>query len=482
LDVAKRVARNAVYRTGALIVGNASGLLLAVILARLLKPEHFGVYSLTLSIVMLASALANLGIDGAVIRYVAYHAGRQDLKKLRGNFRYFLKIKVILAATISGLMILLSEPIAGLFQNQSLAIPLMLSGFIVVFVSLTGILNGFFAGMQEFKFVFLKQAVYELSRWIFIIPLSLLFLSAGAVAGIALAYLVSFLLLLGIIFKNYRNYTFGENSPRDEKARAFVGFMTIAGISGIIYAYVDSLMIGYFIGTTEVGYYRAAYTIVFAIVGFLGMADVLFPVFTQLGGNDLSNAVNRLARYTSAIAFPAAAGLTFLSKKIITGVYGVEYIPGALPLAILSFVLIPASFNYLLTVFNAKEMPEYSAYLITASMLLNVVLNYILINIYGIGGAALATLISRIFVVSFAIFLLYRVLRLRINVKVVLKPALCSMIMLGALLVIPEPTSLIAGIVEVTFGVIFYFALLFAVKGLTAEDIRYVVVSLGLRR
>lgn len=310
----------------------------------------------------------------------------------------------------------------------------------------------------------------------------MLFLSAGAVAGIALAYLVSFLLLLGIIFKNYRNYTFGENSPRDEKARAFVGFMTIAGISGIIYAYVDSLMIGYFIGTTEVGYYRAAYTIVFAIVGFLGMADVLFPVFTQLGGNDLSNAVNRLARYTSAIAFPAAAGLTFLSKKIITGVYGVEYIPGALPLAILSFVLIPASFNYLLTVFNAKEMPEYSAYLITASMLLNVVLNYILINIYGIGGAALATLISRIFVVSFAIFLLYRVLRLRINVKVVLKPALCSMIMLGALLVIPEPTSLIAGIVEVTLGAIFYFALLFAVKGHTAEDVRYIVVSLGVRR
>jgi O-antigen/teichoic acid export membrane protein len=482
LDIAKRVARNAVYRTGAVVIGNASGLLLAVVLARLLKPEHFGIYSLTLSIAMLASALANMGIDGAVIRYVAYHAGREDLKKLRGNFRYFLKIKIILAATISGLMIVLSGHIAALFQNQSLALPLMLSGFIVVFVSLTGILNGFFAGMQEFKFVFLKQTVYEFSRWIFIIPLSLLFLSAGAVAGIALAYLATFLLLLSIILKNYRKYIFGEALPRDEKAQAFVGFMTIAGISGIIYAYVDSLMIGYFIGTTEVGYYRAAYTIVFAIVGFLGMADVLFPVFTQLGGNDLSNAINRLARYTSAIAFPAAVGLTFLSKKIITGVYGVEYIPGALPLAILSFVLIPASFNYLLTVFNAKEIPEYSAYLITASMLLNVLLNYILINLYGIGGAAFATLISRVFVVSFAIFLLYRVLKLRIKIKVVVKPALCSMMMLGALLLLPEPTSLIAGVAEVTFGAIFYFILLFALKGLTAEDVRYIAVSLGVRR
>lgn len=170
MDVAKRVARNAVYRTGALIVGNASGLLLAVILARLLKPEHFGVYSLTLSIVMLASALANLGIDGAVIRYVAYHAGRQDLKKLRGNFRYFLKIKVILAATISGLMILLSEPIAGLFQNPSLVIPLMLSGFIVIFVSLTGILNGFFAGMQEFKFVFFETSSIRAFKMDFYYP------------------------------------------------------------------------------------------------------------------------------------------------------------------------------------------------------------------------------------------------------------------------------------------------------------------------
>jgi len=480
LDVAKRVARNAIYRTAALIIGNASGLFLTVYLARLLKPEQFGIYSLTLSIAMLAIAFANLGIDGAVVRYIAYHAGKQDLRKVRGHFRYFLRIKLLLITMVSALMVLFSDGAAALFRNSALAKPLVISGFLVLFASIMSFFNSFFVGLQEFKFVFLRQTVYEVSRWIFVIPLATLFLAAGAVGGVALAYLVTLLLLAFMVLRRYGEYVFGEADARDENVRVFMGFMTIASISGIIYAYVDSLMVGYFIGATDVGYYRAAFTIVFAIVGILGMADVLFPAFTQLGGNDLSNAVNRLAKYTSAIAFPAAVGLAFLSEGIIKVVYGTGYLAAAQPMVILSFVLIPASFNYLLTVFGAKEMPQYSAYIITVSMLLNVVLNYFLINAMGISGAALATLISRVFSIVLGMYLLYRVLGLGVPIRVSAKPAVCSMIMLAVLVILPPPESLIFGLVEVVLAALVYLILLFVVRGITREDVRYIARALGV--
>ncbi len=239
--------------------------------------------------------------------------------------------------------------------------------------------------------------------------------------------------------RRFKEFLLGDSDRADEKVLSFMGFMTIASISGIVYTYVDSLMIGYFLTTTDVGYYRAAFTIVFAIVGLITMGDILLPVFTQLEGADLNNALNRLARYSSAIAFPAAFALAFLSEYVVIAVYGQEYLAAAQAMTILSFALIPASFNYLGAVFTAKEIPKYPAYITTASMLLNVVLNYFLINAMGISGAALATLISRVFSIVLVICLLYRVLCLRVPVRVSAKPAICSAIMLAVLVMLPPP-------------------------------------------
>ena len=480
MNVAKKVARNAFYRTAAVVVGNLSGLFLTVVLARVLKPEQFGVYSLTLSIAMLSIAFSNLGIDGAVVRYIAYYRGKKDLRKIRGHLRYFLRAKLVLALLISFTLIFFSGKIATVFNNPALEIPMKFAGCIVLFSSLVNVLNAFFSGLQEFRYVFVKQAVYELSRWFLVIPLSCLFLAAGALEGVALAYVVTLIVLAIVAIRRFKEFLLGNSDKVDEKVLSFMGFMTIASVSGIIYTYVDSLMIGYFLTATDVGFYRAAFTIVFAIVGLITLGDILLPVFTQLEGADLKNALNRLARYSSSIAFPAALGLAFLSEYVIVAVYGQEYLSAAQVMMILSFVLIPASFNYLGAVFSAKEIPKYSAYITTVSMLLNIILNYFFINAFGISGAALATLISRVFSIVFVVYLLYRILGLGVPIGVSVKPAICSAIMLTLLVILPSPKSLIFGFAEVVFAAVVYFGLLFVVKGITLEDVRYVAKALGI--
>ncbi len=475
MEVAKRVAKNTLYKTATLVVGNISGLFLAIALARILKPEQFGIYSLALSICMLAIALANLGVDGAVVRYTAFHIGKDNLKKVRGHFRYFLRVKLILSLAVSVVLVVLSGHLASFFGDERLTLLLVFAGFVVFSASLTNFFKAFFRGLQDFKYNFVGQTIYEFSRWLFVLPLAYVFLSVGALFGYILAYVISFMVLLVILVRKYGDFVFGKAEKADEKVVTFMGFMTIARISGIIYVYVDSIMIGYLLTTTDVGYYRAAYTIVFAIVGLLTMADVLLPVFTQLDGRDLKNAINRIAKYTSAIAFPAAFGLAYLSPGVIKVVYGAEYLSASLPLSILSLVLIPASFNYLLTIFNAKERPEYSAYIISVSMLLNVVLNYVLIKLVGISGAALATSISRAFTIMFAVYLLYRVFDLKVPAKVYFKPMVCSLLMLFLLTLLPIPGSLVTSILEIAIAVLFYFTILFAVKGLSMEDIRYLI-------
>jgi len=472
--VAKKVARNALYNSSALLVGNISGLFLTIILARILKPENFGIYSLTLSIAMVSIAFSNLGIDGAVVRYTAFYAGKGNLKKIKGHLYYFFRIKFILALIITSILVLFSRNLALLFGDEKLATPFMLAGGIIFFASLSNFFNSFFMGLQEFKYLFLRQSIYEVSRWVIGLPLALTFLAIGALAGYSIAHLVSFLLLLCFAFLRYKDYLMGERSEADRSSRKFIGFMTIASVSGIIYAYVDSVMIGYFLGSTFVGFYRASYTIVFAIVGLTSsLATVLFPSFTQMSNREIMFALKKLNKYTSMIAFPAALGVFYLSKELITVVYGTDYLYAIPAMMILAFALIPGAFNYLITIFNSKERADISASIITASMILNVVLNYILILSMGIAGAALATVISRFFLIVSVILLLWKIFGIKTDFSVTLRPIFSSVIMFVILILLPEPRSLFTGVVEVILVMVIYFGLLFAIGGLKREDVVY---------
>lgn len=472
MELARRVARNALFSTSALIVGSLSGLFLAIILARILTPEYYGVYSLTLAIASIAIAITNLGIDNAIARYTAYFEGSSF--KVRSHLRYFFKVKTLLVFSVSLVLFLASDKLADLFGDKRLAAPFAIASLIVLFASFASVFNAFFMGLQKFKYTFLKQVVYEISRWIFALPLALAFLAVGAVFGVALAYFVSFLFLLIVTIKYYSDYIVGPAGKVSEKVNAFMGYMTVASLSGIIYAYVDSIMIGYFLTTTDVGYYRAAYTIVFALIGFISsLSVVLLPTFTQLTIEDIKRSLDRLTRYSSIIAFPSALAISYLTEKIVKTVYGAEYLPASSAMFFLSFALLPGAFSYLTTIFNAKERADISAKLITSSMLLNVVLNYFLILEMGIAGAAVATVISRFVTVSLAAILLYRMFGISFKLSSVLKPLICSLIMLVVLIVMPEPISLVVGVVEVVFAGLIYFVVLFGIKGISMDDFRY---------
>lgn len=474
MDVGRRVARNAIYNVSGLIICNVSGLFLTIVLARILKPEYFGIYSLALSIAMLSIALANLGVDNAIIRYVAYYVGRNDYAKIRGHFRYFLKVKIALSALVSTFLIFLSKHLAAIFGDERLMIPFVFAGLVVLFASFANFLNSFFMGLQEFKYVLLKRIVYEASRWIFVVPLGMLYLASGAILGTSIAHAVSFIFLCFILIKKYIHYIKGSTKTADRGVRAFIGFMTIASISGIVYTYVDSVMIGYLLTPTDVGYYRAAYVIVFAIIGLISsFSYVLFPTFTQLSIEDIGRSLERLMRYTSIVAFPSVFVIIYLSKIIIKLVYGNDYLPAVAPIMVLAFVLIPGAFDYLITIFSAKERPDINASIITTSMILNVILNYVLITSIGIVGAAVATVISRFFVLFVVMFLLYRLFKISVNIKAITKPLIASATMVAVLIVFSESAILARDIINVILAGFVYLLILLILKGITSEDINY---------
>ncbi|AKG91241.1 Membrane protein involved in the export of O-antigen and teichoic acid [Geoglobus ahangari] len=475
--MAKKVAKNALYNSSAILIGNISGIIITVFLARALGPVDFGIYSLTISIALLIISLTDFGINQTVIRYVSDAIGKREISLARGYIRELGKIKAILAVIVSASLVLLSDILStNVFHKPDLSLPLkVVSGF-VLFYPISGFLIGIFNGLNDFRANFVKSSTYEFFRATTIITLVTLGYSVvGAIFGFVVASLASLLSLAILLLKKYKTYVIGKAEKIDIlRVLRFTGYLTISGIAWTVFTYVDSVMIGTFLPAEYVGYYRASYTIIGAVAGILSLPVVLFPVFVQLGRDDLKNAFNRVFKYSAMIAVPASFGLPAISKEIVLAIYGPEYLSAVPVFWILSFLILRSAVGFWGVIFNAKEMPEYPVKVILLGMALNILLNYLMIPKFGIIGAAIATIASNMVVWCILAYLSKIHFDVFFTPSHLLKPIVASLVMV-AFLVTFSPTSIVEGVLMILIGVAVYFVTLYIIKGVKKEDLKYLI-------
>lgn len=467
--LAKQVFRNFVYNSSSLLIGNISGLIVSIYLAKALKPELFGIYSLVLSLAFLMLTLTDLGINAATTRYVADAYIKKDFDTLRGYIKNLAFLKLILSAFASILILISAEFVSiYFFAKPELYEPLVFSSAFVFFYSLAGYLNSIYNAFNDFKANLIRSIIYETSKLLFVVILVYAGLEVvGAILGLITASLASLLVLL-VYSKKYK-FLYGKvKKIHLFRVVKFTGYLTIGSITWIFFAYVDSIMIGYFLPAEAVGYYRAAFSIISAVSGLISVTTVLFPVFVELEGKRLENAFFRTFKYSAVLSIPAAFGLAAISGGIVFFVYGYEYLNATNSMRILSLLLIPYCLNLWGNLFNAKEMPQHPVYVLSVAMVLNVALNWFMIPIYGIDGAALATVISNFFNWIFLGLLAYRKFSI-FPLTLVIKPTIASAVMMAAIYYL----NLLDRFLAIPVGLAVYFLALFIIKGLNYDDCRF---------
>ncbi len=479
--LARRVARNALYNSSATLIGNVSGLIITIFLARTLGPENFGIYSLSISVAFLVLAFTDLGVNQTLIRYVSDATGRGNISLARGYIRELGKMKLMLTALTSLTLFLLSDFLAeNAFHSGEIATPLKIVSIFIFLHPLSGFLTGIFNGLNDFRANFIRSATYELFRAVSIISLVYAGYSVvGAILGFVIATLIALLALTTLFLRNYRTYIFGFAEKIElKRVLRFTGYLTVGSIAWTVFAYVDSVMIGMFMSAEYVGYYRASYSIISALSGILSLPIVLFPVFVQLEGKSLKDAFNKVFKYSAMLAVPASFGLPAISREVVFAVYGPEYFDAIPVFWILSFLILRSAVGFWAVIFNAKEKPEYPVRAIITGMTMNIVLNYLMIPAFGIVGAAVATLISNITVWSILAYLSKREFEIFFSPAHMAKPVIASMVML-AVLILFTPTTIPEGVALVMVGASVYFATLYAIRGIEKEDVEYFMKVLG---
>lgn len=370
---------------------------LNLILARKLGVESFGLWSLFLSVITLIFTLSYFGVNSSARKFIAQYGGTNDLKNI---FLSSVKLRFIFSLIFSILLLLSDKYIAKLLDNPDLEI-LFLYGVPLLFLS--GFVQYFkdaFEGLHRIKYNFIVNTC-EFGLKLVLVFLFLSFSSSviSVVNSFTVALLVTTIVGFCILYLNFYKNLKNSNKDFTKEILNYSYPLLFISLGFIALTEIDTIMIGYFSTSSEVGIYSVAKQISIKLP-HIALAIVMgtMPVFAKLNKKNnelLKDKLFKILKINTGIYIPLVLSLLIFSPILIPLLFGNEYVDAVLPLQILSIYIFFVAISMVLGFFlDYVGRAKARAYNIIATIVLNIILNMILIPQYGAAGAALATLIS----------------------------------------------------------------------------------------
>lgn len=368
------------------------GAFVIISITNYLGPKDFGLYSYALSFAGLFTVIATLGLDSILIRELVK---TPELKNELLGSGFILKF---IGAFISVLLL----AVAVIFTSHDSFTNLLIFTIAVapVFQSLNVVDFFFQSKVQSKNSVIVQSSSFFVTS---VIKLLLIYFEASLLSFAIFTTAEFILLAIGyvIMYKSKSlkifSWRFNKNIAKTLLIDSWP--LVLSGVVITIYMKIDQVMIKQMLGDYEVGIYASAVRLCEAWYFLPAIITAsLFPAIVNAKKVNENLYQNRLQKLYDLLAWAAiaiAVPTTFLSKFIIEILYKPEFLPAASVLTIyiwagVAVFLGVASSQYLI----AENFTKTAFYRTFIGMVVNVILNFILIPIYGITGSAAATLIS----------------------------------------------------------------------------------------
>jgi O-antigen/teichoic acid export membrane protein len=381
-------------------------LFVGVYVARYLGPDQYGLLNYSISFVALFSTIATLGLNDIVIRELVKDENKRD--KLLGT-TFWLKIfGALLAIGILG--------IAVNFTSNSTETNLMI--FIIAIGTLfqsLDVIDYYFQAKVQSRFV--VHAKFWALVGVSAAKILLISLNVSLIWFVSLILIEYIATAIGFLL-NYTRQKLSILRWKFDKSMAFHLLenswpLIFTGFIISIYMRIDQVMIKEMLDYQAVGYYSVAvnlseawYFIPTVIVSSLFPAIIeAKSVSEDLYYKRLQKLFDLMVLLAVGIAIPT----TFLSDWVIVSLYGDEFQSAGAVLSIhiwagLFVFLGVARGTWILT----ENLQRYSFIYTLLGAISNVILNFFMIPVYGIAGAAYATLISQFVSVVVVPFLIQK--------------------------------------------------------------------------
>lgn len=404
------------------VVSLLIGFLLRIVLARWLGATDLGLYSMIITIQAIAALVVSLGIPTALIKYVAEYRDRKD--KLFQVISVAFLSSIVLGVLGGILIYALSGTVASLFNMPELASLLKILAFAFPFLPVLENLFGLLNGLRQMKTYACLLVLQNFLMTLLIVAFVWSgFGVEGAVWGIVLSILVACIFGLYLLRRSLR-IRFHGLVQGARKLTSFGSQVFAANALSLITTYTDILLIGYFLASKDVGYYSIAVSLsTFFLLVPRAIQRITYPAtseyWSQNNHQALSVMIDKSTKYAACILLPLGLGVGFFAREIITGVFGQQYTAATWPLCVLIIsrviggsIALPVGAS-----FSGIGRPDMAWKLAATTTTSNVGLNLLFIPLWGILGAAIATMASGLLGVIIFLTFMPRILGVRIDIK-----------------------------------------------------------------
>lgn len=379
----------------------------AVLFARWLKPEEIGLLRLMVSYSSILAMFASLGINTVTIKMFPQF---RNQKVKHHGFLGLALIVVLVGFFVSTIVYILLKNalLADAEQKSSLFIPFFYAVIpLTLFTVLYGILDSYFRVIFNAVKGIAYKEVYQ--RVIIILIIILYFFQFISFKVFVLSYVFAFLIpvLLFIISLIHQkklflkpDFSFLDKGMKKEMMSVAI-FGILGGFSAILVQSIDIIMINEFLGLSDTGVYTISF--------FFGTL-ILIPMRTmaKIGSVVISEAWQKKDLKTiSEVYTKSSLTLSVFGLLFFIGIWGnidnvfhligEQYRDGMYVILFIAMAnLIDVSIGLSSSIIAVSRYYKWLTYLTIIFAGVVVTTNFMLIPAYGIIGAALATLISKL--------------------------------------------------------------------------------------
>lgn len=485
-EITVRIVSGSFMLTVGSIIADIVGLLFSIIIARLLGPEGYGIWSLSLVYPSMVAGLVDLGLATIFARYATLSNRDRNIYIWTGIiFRCLLGF--IGALTVYFLADAFAHLLARQYMGDYIRI---LSVYTASYVLLTA-LGSIFNGLGRYRI----SASINISQFILRGVLSILFILMGfgvygAVVACSLAYTILSIIYFIIYTKHVKPIGFSRKALADMLRLSIP--LYIASIGGIAVGPFVSTVLARYVSDYDLGNYRVALNALSPIVALQGAISVATLTSLPLllnNSNSLKKRTEEAILYSSTIFIALVLCYISVISPTIHLFYGRAYAEAPIYATLYSIGIVVSAILGSLVVgsyFITIGVTKWNTITAAIGQLTTIILALTLTSRYSVYGAVISQAIGSIISSIAGLYIAKKLFNLEVNLKPEIKALLPSGLAYIATYTILRlltniGVSFVAKIISIIIGLTVYssvylaFLPLFVDKGI----IRNIIMLVG---
>jgi O-antigen/teichoic acid export membrane protein len=371
-------------------------LLTNIFIVRQLTVDDYGVYSIALTIVGFVVTFGFSWSSSAIVYY-----GSKEKAESGAINKTFWSRNIILFFSLSiiSLLFVIFRSRINLYIGQEFAIIILIWVYVRVIIDY---LKKYFLAVKK---QILSTLITFISKLFFLILVILISLDIKTVIFL---YLLSEFVVMFFVFRiNKKDINRFEFDKEYFKEILSFSLWQFFGFSGLyIINFGDNFVIKHFMTTADVGIYNSSYKLFNGLAGLAFIISSYYaPLISEYFQNDAKEKLKKFFYkerwFIFIVAFILHIIIIIFSKQIVTLIYGERYLKAV---SVLRILLIGSASKYFSVFYiiycNTNKRYKELQFINIFRSILNIVLDIIFIQIFGLIGPAIATTLAILIAIS----------------------------------------------------------------------------------